>query len=240
MSQTPQQVMVAPEVKPANGSTSDVSTAGIIILAGYQIILSLLLIYGLMAFWPLPPTTGSTPVAASPVRFLFWDFPLAAEVRMLMIVVIAGALGGLIHALRSLIWYVGNRGMKRSWILMYIVTPLIGSILSVIFYLVLRSGLFASQGTVADTNPFGFAAISGLVGMFSNLAAVKLKEVAESLFSPKESTAGADHISPEQAAKETEAKPAASINGGKGQTGAASAPPSVEEVPAGNGKESKA
>lgn len=122
---------------------------------------------------------------------------------------------------------------------MYIIVPLVGSILSVIFYFVLRSGLFASQVSVKDTNPFGFAAISGLVGMFSNLASIKLKEVAESVFSPKESTTGADHISPTEAAKEAEEKSSKSTDESTGQAGAASAPPTVEEAPQSKGEDNK-
>src|SRR6202035_4995943 len=37
------------------------------------------------------------------------------EIRIIML----GALGGVLHALRSLYWYVGNRNLKRSWLLMY-------------------------------------------------------------------------------------------------------------------------
>jgi hypothetical protein len=63
--------------------------------------------------------------------------------------------------------------------------------MAVVFYLVLRGGLFSSNTTVADTSPFGFAGIAALVGMFIQQTAEKLKAVFETLMakfdSPKES-----------------------------------------------------
>jgi hypothetical protein len=60
---------------------------------------------------------------------------------------------------------------------MYIVVPIVASMMAVVFYLVLRGGLFSSSTTVADTSPFGFAGIAALVGMFIQQSAEKLKEV---------------------------------------------------------------
>jgi hypothetical protein len=103
---------------------------------------------------------------------LFW-----AETRMLWLVLLCGLLGGIIYSLRSLAAYVGSRKFIASWIPFYIVMPVIGSLLAVVFYLVLRGGLFSSATSVSDTSPFGFAAIAALVGMFTQQAAEKLKDI---------------------------------------------------------------
>jgi ABC-type thiamin/hydroxymethylpyrimidine transport system permease subunit len=47
--------------------------------------------------------------------------------RMILIVIMAGALGSLVHAFRSLFWYVGNKAFAKNWILMYLLLPFIGS-----------------------------------------------------------------------------------------------------------------
>ena len=46
-----------------------------------------------------------------------------------------------------------------------------------------RFAIFAAalSATVQQTSPFGFAALAGLVGMFSEQAVLKLKEIAETL-----------------------------------------------------------
>ena len=98
-----------------------------------------------------------------------------------MIVAMAGALSALVHALRSLYWYVGNRELVFSWLVMYILLPFVGATLGLVFYFVIRGGFFSPEATIEQTSPFGFAALSGLVDMFSEQAVLKLEEVAETL-----------------------------------------------------------
>ena len=95
--------------------------------------------------------------------------------------ILAGALGSLVHTVRSVYWYVGNRKLKWSWLAKYILQPFAGSALAVIFYVVVRGGFFSPQTTFANTSPFGFAALAATVGLFSEQAVLKLKEVAETV-----------------------------------------------------------
>ena len=103
------------------------------------------------------------------------------ETRLLLIVMLCGFLGGSIYSLRSFFWYTGNRNLKYSWLAMYILVPIVGSMLAVVFYLVLRGGLFSPTTNISDTSPFGFAAVAALVGMFINQASEKLRNVFETL-----------------------------------------------------------
>lgn len=128
-----------------------------------------------------------------PVRTYFRrEFCLSEEERLLYIVLLSGALGALVHAFRSLYWYVGNRKMVRSWSVMYVVLPFLGGTMALVFYLVIRGGFFSPNSSVGDTSPFGFAALAVLVGMFTNEAAQKLKEIAETVFARAEK--GKDHV----------------------------------------------
>lgn len=168
---------------------SPVGPIGVVLIMAYLILFSALLLYSLMQSWPTPAPTEPTPIPAeevapitSPVTFFRWTFEVSDEVRLLLIVALAGALGGLVHTLRSFYWYVGNRKLVRSWLPMYILLPLVGTTLGLVFYLVIRGGFFSSQATAQQTSPFGFAALASLVGLFSQQAALKLKEVAETLW----------------------------------------------------------
>jgi hypothetical protein len=145
---------------------------------------------------PSAPATPAATPSATPGRvsafgreFNIWD-----EVRLLWIVILAGALGSLIHAMRSVYWYVGNRNLVRSWLAKYFVMPFTGSALAVMFYFVIRGGFFSPQSDFSQTSPFGFAALSAMVGLFSEQAVLKLKQVAETILSKPES--GADTTSP--------------------------------------------
>jgi IPT/TIG domain len=108
------------------------------------------------------------------------------ETRLLIIVMLAGFLGSMIYSLRSFFWYTGNRALVWSWLAMYALIPIVGAMMAVVFYLLFRGGLFSPGTTVSDTSPFGFAAISALVGMFTQQSAVKLKTVFETLMAKGE------------------------------------------------------
>jgi len=169
----------------------------------YLVLLGFFLMYSLLTFWPATTSTASTAPTYSTVIFLARSLSISNEVRLIILVILAGALGSLVHGFRSLFWYVGNRAFARSWILMYIMLPFVGASLSLIFYFVLRGGLFSPQAPVEATSPFGFTGLAGLVGMFSNRAALKLQEIAESVFSTKESTKGEDNVDAKKTTEET-------------------------------------
>jgi hypothetical protein len=133
-------------------------------------------------------------------------FPIWAEQRLLLIVILCGFLGGLIHAIRSLGWYIGNRWLVRSWLPFYALLPLTGAMIAVAFYLVIRGGFFSPSGSFRDTSPFGFAAMSVLVGMFSTPAALKLQQLAETMLTKP--GAGAD-AKPQSTSPSDSAKPSA-------------------------------
>jgi hypothetical protein len=119
----------------------------------------------------------------SEVSFAVWRFHVGEETRLMLLVVCAGALGSLVHGLRSIYWYVGNRDLVWSWIPKYLIQPFGASVLAVVFYLVIRGGFFAANAGSEHTSPFGFMALGAMVGMFSEQAVLKLKEIAETLLS---------------------------------------------------------
>ena len=45
-----------------------------------------------------------------------------------------------------------------------------------------RAGLFSSSTSTSDASPFGFAAIAALVGLFSEQAVEKLRQIARQVF----------------------------------------------------------
>ncbi|HBL30452.1 MAG TPA: hypothetical protein DD490_26755 [Acidobacteria bacterium] len=113
---------------------------------------------------------------------LYFEVSPTEETRLLLICMFAGALGGLVHALRSFFWYAGCRKLVVSWVGFYVTLPILGATLATVFYLVLRGGFFEAQSGASAASPFGFAALSALVGMFTEQASEKLKEIAEKLF----------------------------------------------------------
>lgn len=114
------------------------------------------------------------------------------EFLFFLIVALAGALGGLIHTIRSFAWYVGYRQMRWSWVPYNLLLPIVGTLAGTVFYLVLRAGLFSPSTSVDQASPFGFAAISMLAGLFSPQAFEKLRLIAEDVFA--KGPEGVDHF----------------------------------------------
>jgi hypothetical protein len=105
---------------------------------------------------------------------------------VILMVMWLGALGGLIHLASSLTIYVGNRDLKRSWIIYYLLAPLQGAALAPLLYLLLKSAVLSPQyaggaGT-ENLNLTAIYAFAGLTGLFAKQAIEKLADVFNTLF----------------------------------------------------------
>ena len=171
-------------------TTADSSAVGqkfvgrnlIILLAIYLILVSAILICGIIQMWPPPQLSSEASPVDSNITFLFWAFSVSEETHLILIVILASAIGAQAHALRSLYWYVGIRQLRYSWMMRYILMPFVGITFGLAFYFVIRGGFFAAGTDVKDMSPYGFTAMAFLVGMFTDQAAERLKKVAEALF----------------------------------------------------------
>lgn len=124
---------------------------------------------------------------------LRWSAAIRAENQLgppqravLLMVVLLGTLGGLIHLASSLTMYVGNRDLKRSWIIYYLLAPLQGAGLAPLLYLLIKSAVLSPQysgGTGTESlNLTAIYAFAGLSGLFAKQAIEKLADVFATLF----------------------------------------------------------
>jgi hypothetical protein len=143
---------------------------------------------------PAKPSEGAS-VKASPKKDSEPEKPEAIEKKpisesiVLTMVILLGALGGSLHLVSSLVKFIGNRQLKRSWLAYYLAMPFTGAGLAPIIYMLLRVGLLNPSGTSA-TSGTGFAnlnllaiyAFAVLTGLFSRVALDKLGEVFGTIF----------------------------------------------------------
>ncbi|MEP1032544.1 hypothetical protein [Ekhidna sp.] len=115
---------------------------------------------------------------------------ISSEKRVILLVIISGFLGSYVHITTSFSNFVGNGKFESSWLWWYILRPLVGMTLALIFYLVFRGGLFAGDTSAMDLNLFGVLTISALSGLFSDRATLKLAEIYDSLFKPEDNREG--------------------------------------------------
>lgn len=146
----------------------------------YLMVMAFFLLLLLIQIWPT--VTSDKTVTTDNIHLLWLSLTLGSDLRLILLVLIAGMLGSYVHATTSFVTYVGNRSMVDSWTWWYILRPFIGMILALIFYFVLRGGFLSTGAETTDISPYGIAAVSGLVGMFSKQATDKLREVFDTLF----------------------------------------------------------
>ena len=162
--------------------SSSVGSVGVILTAVYLILFSIILLVAVVQCWPSSVTPKGQVNPMLQIKFLLWTCSISNETCLIIIVILAGALGGQVRSLRSLAWYVGNNGLKKSWLLQYIFSPFLGATLAIVTYFVIRGGFVSAGSTIQQSSVYVYAGIASIVGIASEPVALKLKQVAESLF----------------------------------------------------------
>ena len=154
---------------------------------------------GMAAAMLISVSRDSTDSAPVPLRVIgasvLWSlFPwgpwiISQEVQFLLLVLALGALGSSVYALKSMADYIGQAKLCEPWFTFYLIQPLEGAGVALILYLVIRGG-FLGGLSVDLKNQTGICATAALAGAFSDIAFMKLREVFESLFKPKDDRGG--------------------------------------------------
>jgi hypothetical protein len=156
-------------IEPPSGPARPMTATERVYLGGYLIVVTVVLVYVFGKLWPQNLTDFAQGVPGQ--ESLFWgllDLPTPPEIRALLLVICAGALGGMLHTLRSFVAFAGNRQLTASWMEWYVARPVTGALLALVFYLLVRGGLVTGgfQGA-SGISVMGFAGVGALVGMFS-------------------------------------------------------------------------
>lgn len=177
----------------------------------WKYVINVLMLLGLMGFciflisqiivlWPTDTLN----------EFEWFGLYLNLEQRLFVLVVLGGALGSFIHIATSFTDFIGNRTIVYSWMPWYIMRPFVGSGLALIFYILLRAGLFSNISLndanmeSININPFGLMAIACLAGLFSKQATDKLREVFETLFQIKKKVERSDPLNTDEEDEDVE------------------------------------
>ncbi len=176
------------ESPPESVSAQLVPLWGKILLGIFLIVVGGLLVYLLFVLWPAvqSATVGdgtAEPVEPETISVFGASYSPDPEVTLLLLVAVLSALGSYVHAAQSFVDFAGNRRLVVSWVWWYPFRILIGVALAEIFYFAIRAGFFGTDTPTTFINPYGIAAVAGLVGLFSKQATDKLKEVFDTLFS---------------------------------------------------------
>jgi hypothetical protein len=105
---------------------------------------------------------------------------------LIALIALAGALGGLIHGASSFAIFAGNRQFKASWTWWYVLRPVLGAAVALVVYLVVRSGVGTGDLSLSGADCLKTAGFAGLIGMFAEPAMLKLKDIFNTIFTPRD------------------------------------------------------
>lgn len=170
------------DAAPPTWGDTNVGTAGILIVSLYLVLAFISLIYCLTRTWTKFDACAATPAVAGA-----GTQSLIPDIGLLCLVAIVGALGALIHAMRSFYAFVGNGQLKFCWLPMYFLLPFVGSALASVFFFILK-GILSSgpPPSMTYTTTLGYLAVAGIVGLFTEETVVKIQEIAQTILGKKQ------------------------------------------------------
>jgi IPT/TIG domain len=104
---------------------------------------------------------------------------------LLRLIALMGALGGIIHGISSFTTFVGNRELKVSWVWWYVFKPFLSALVALVVFLVFRGGFSSTDYALAAADCLKVAAFAGLIGLFAEPATLKLRDIFETIFTPR-------------------------------------------------------
>lgn len=171
----------APAKPRAHSAADEFPWWGTLLLGTFLMGLGVVLLYFVIALWPAVQSAAAGETER-PIQWFGWSYTPTPDAALLILVVLVSALGSFVHATVSFTDYVGNRQLTRSWAWWYVLRVFVGSALAVLVYFALRGGFFGANAASEAVNPYGIAAVSGLVGLFSKQATDKLREIFDTAF----------------------------------------------------------
>lgn len=148
-------------------------------------VLGFLLVSTLVAIFPAAKAATATEESGAQAVPLFFGLvrpTLDPEAMLLLLVILASAVGSFVHVATSFANYAGRNRFETSWATWYILRCPIGAALATVFYFVVRAGFFSGDAPSSAVNVYGVAAVAGFVGLFSRQATDKLRELFDTLF----------------------------------------------------------
>jgi len=117
---------------------------------------------------------------------LIFKCTIPFELRMILLVLLAGALGSYIHMATSFSYFIGVKKFEMTWYWWYWLRLPIGAVLALIFSMLVQGGIFVIPASGSEANPVSVIGLAGLIGMFSRQAIEKLRDIFDTVFSSTE------------------------------------------------------
>lgn len=152
------------------------------LLVGLLVLLSNVPLVCLIWLWP----DRADLAGPHQVSLFWWSFTISPERRILLCVMFCGLLGGSIRMLLRIRGDFTSPNVSPRYVPWYFLTPPIGAILAVGFYLIVRGGFLTSGTSTDNVNVFAFGGTGVLVGLFAEIATERLEAAFSGAFASRQ------------------------------------------------------
>ncbi len=155
-----------------------------LLISAYTVVVLFFGAYCLISIWPTTPEElASNATSTVTLRGTEYSFSLGSETLVILVMIIAGAIGACVFSLYAVAHHLGRlHDFQVRWTAWYFLRPFIGAGLAMIFYFLIRGGVLTVGTSLQNLNLIVVAGLSGLVGMFSEQALRKTRDVADTIF----------------------------------------------------------
>lgn len=157
----------------------------VILLGFYLLFIPVILVFFIIDFWPV-----KTAANVWSTSNLILNIEISFHLRMLLLVLLSGALGSYIHVATSFSYHIARRDFEPHWYWWYWMRLPIGAALALVFIMIIEGGLFVAPAGNSDSTPITTIGIAALIGLFSRHALEKLRDIFDVVFNPREKNEG--------------------------------------------------
>lgn len=166
-----------PPASPADETVQDTRQLAIVrITAGlWQLVLAVLTTTAAFAVWPR--VSGEVSPALTAIRWVGHDFTFTPTSGVLLLGLIGGVAGSLVHTITIFSSRAGRRTLEATYFWWYLLRPFAAALLSLLFVAAVHSGLLSvTNGPKSAIAVVGFVA-GGLAGLFTDAVLQKLRNL---------------------------------------------------------------
>jgi len=113
-------------------------------------------------------------------------FDISFQLRMILLVLLGGALGSYIHMATSFSTYIGFNRFEMNWFWWYLLRIPIGATLALVFSMLIDGRVITVSAGSTESRYVAIIGLAALIGMFSRQATEKLQDVFDTVFNSTE------------------------------------------------------
>ena len=153
----------------------------LLLLGYYLLIIPVILVFFVIDFWPVKNSANAWLSTT-----LILNLNISFHLRMLLLILMSGALGSYIHVATSFSYHIAKRDFEPHWYWWYWMRLPIGAVLALVLIMVINGEIFVNPFINDGAAPSTAIGIAALIGLFSRHLLEKFRDIFDVILHPRE------------------------------------------------------